>query len=152
MHLLSQPRNLRIEPDGSLNYYFFDKWEDSFMSTVSERLRYARERINFKQKDVSERTGINNKTLSRYENGGSEPDINTLRVLADLYEVSLDWILTGKEPVTTNSSNEVDLESILAQKKVMFRGVELTETEKNLLELSLINVILKAKELYITKK
>ncbi|KZE80297.1 MULTISPECIES: helix-turn-helix domain-containing protein [Paenibacillus] len=122
------------------------------MSTVSERLRYARERINFKQKDVSERTGINNKTLSRYENGGSEPDINTLRVLADLYEVSLDWILTGKEPVTTNSSNEVDLESILAQKKVMFRGVELTETEKNLLELSLINVILKAKELYITKK
>ncbi|MCP1307780.1 helix-turn-helix domain-containing protein [Paenibacillus tyrfis] len=122
------------------------------MSTVSERLRYARERINFKQKDVSERTGINNKTLSRYENGGSEPDINTLRILADLYEVSLDWILTGKEPVTTNSSNEVDLESILAQKKVMFRGVELTETEKNLLELSLINVILKAKELYITKK
>ncbi|GMX60811.1 hypothetical protein Elgi_07910 [Paenibacillus elgii] len=122
------------------------------MSTVSERLRYARERINFKQKDVSERTGINNKTLSRYENGGSEPDINTLRVLADLYEVSLDWILTGKEPVTTNSSNEVDLESILAQKKVMFRGVELTETEKNLLELSLINVILKAKELYIAKK
>ncbi|WP_025849344.1 helix-turn-helix domain-containing protein [Paenibacillus ehimensis] len=122
------------------------------MSTVSERLRYARERINFKQKDVSERTGINNKTLSRYENGGSEPDINTLRILADLYEVSLDWILTGKEPVTTNSSNEVDLESILAQKKVMFRGVELTDTEKNLLELSLINVILKAKELYITKK
>ncbi|SCW43794.1 Transcriptional regulator, contains XRE-family HTH domain [Paenibacillus tianmuensis] len=122
------------------------------MFTVSERLRYARERINFKQKDVSERTGINNKTLSRYENGGSEPDINTLRILADLYEVSLDWILTGKDPVTTNTSNEVDLESILAQKKVMFRGVELTETEKNLLELSLINVILKAKELYISKK
>ncbi|MFB6364405.1 helix-turn-helix domain-containing protein [Paenibacillus elgii] len=122
------------------------------MFTVSERLRYAREKINFKQKDVSERTGINNKTLSRYENGGSEPDINTLRILADLYEVSLDWILTGKDPVTTNTSNEVDLESILAQKKVMFRGVELTETEKNLLELSLINVILKAKELYISKK
>ncbi|MFI8714489.1 helix-turn-helix domain-containing protein [Brevibacillus brevis] len=64
------------------------------MSFLGERLRKARERKNLKQVQVHERTGINNKTLSRYESGGSEPDVETLKVLAELYEVSLDW-LTG---------------------------------------------------------
>lgn len=65
------------------------------MSSLGDRLRQARERKNLKQTQVKERTGIHNKTLSGYENGVSEPDIETIKILADLYEVSIDW-LTGK--------------------------------------------------------
>ncbi|MED0678716.1 helix-turn-helix domain-containing protein [Aneurinibacillus thermoaerophilus] len=72
------------------------------MSHLGERLRKARERANLKQIQVYERTKINNKTLSRYERGGSEPDIETLKTLAELYNVSLEWLLTGE----TNESNQ----------------------------------------------
>ncbi|GED14953.1 helix-turn-helix domain-containing protein [Aneurinibacillus migulanus] len=67
------------------------------MSHLGERLRKARERANLKQIQVYEHTNINNKTLSRYERGGSEPDIDTIKTLAELYDVSLEWLLTGEE-------------------------------------------------------
>lgn len=64
------------------------------MSTLGERLRKARERKGLSQTEVYRRTNINNKTLSRYESGGSEPDLDTLRILAEQYEVSINY-LTG---------------------------------------------------------
>lgn len=63
------------------------------MSILGDRLRIARERKNLKQTQVKERTGINNKTLSGWENGLSEPDSESLKILANLYEVSTDWLL-----------------------------------------------------------
>lgn len=65
------------------------------MSVVGVRLRNARDRKNLKQTQVMEKTGINNKTLSGYENGVSEPDLDSLNRLAELYEVTTDY-LTGK--------------------------------------------------------
>lgn len=63
------------------------------MSILGERLKIARERKKLKQTQVKEKTGINNKTLSGWENGLSEPDSDSLRILANLYEVSTDWLL-----------------------------------------------------------
>ncbi|MHB1681632.1 MAG: helix-turn-helix domain-containing protein [Bacilli bacterium] len=62
---------------------------------TAARLRQARERTGLRQIQVKERTGINNKTLSGYENEVSEPDLQTLSTLAGLYGVSVDW-LTGR--------------------------------------------------------
>lgn len=66
------------------------------MSLIGNRLREARERKNLKQTQVMAKTGINNKTLSGYEKGVSEPDLETLRILSELYGVSVDW-LSGKD-------------------------------------------------------
>ncbi len=51
-------------------------------------LRLAREKRGLTQKQVMAMTGINNKTLSGYENGVSEPDIQTLLTLLKLYGMS----------------------------------------------------------------
>lgn len=67
------------------------------MNTLGTRLRSARERKRLKQTDVFKKTGINNKTLSRYENDGTEPDADSLRRLAEIYEVSVDWLVSRKE-------------------------------------------------------
>ncbi len=56
-------------------------------------LKCAREDHDLSQKKVMELTGINNKTLSGYENNISEPDINTLILLSKTYEMSLDKLL-----------------------------------------------------------
>lgn len=63
------------------------------MSTIGERLRIARDKSGLKQTQVKERTNINNKTLSGYENNVSRPDLETLKLLAELYGVSTDYLL-----------------------------------------------------------
>ena len=57
------------------------------MEELGFALRLARERRGLTQKQVMTMTGINNKTLSGYENGVSEPDLATLGVLLKLYGV-----------------------------------------------------------------
>jgi len=63
------------------------------MKTVGEILRNAREDRDLTQKDVMAATGINNKTLSGYENGVSEPDLKTFATLMNLYGLSADDVL-----------------------------------------------------------
>lgn len=73
--------------------------------TLGERLRIARDRMGLKQIQVKQRTNINNKTLSGYENNVSQPDTETLVVLADLYEVSYRWLLAGKGEISSRKNN-----------------------------------------------
>lgn len=56
------------------------------------RLRVARANVGMTQKEVSELTGINRELLSRYESGATEPSIQTLRKLRDVYHQSIDWM------------------------------------------------------------
>lgn len=78
------------------------------MSTLGERLKLARERTGLKQTQVKERTNINNKTLSGYENNVSEPDSATLAVLAELYGVSYKWLITGDGSMIETSNTSSD--------------------------------------------
>lgn len=83
------------------------------MASIGERLKKARQRSGLKQTEVYDKTGINNKTLSGYENAVSEPDIETLNKLSQLYKVSVGY-LTGKEQLEelTESQNERILKEI----------------------------------------
>lgn len=63
------------------------------MTEIGQALRAARERRELTQTQVMALTGINNKTLSGYENGVAEPDLQTLTVLLRLYQASADHLL-----------------------------------------------------------
>ena len=67
---------------------------------LGDRLRQVREVSKLSQIQVKERTGINNKTLSNYENNVSSPDPYTLKILADLYVVTTDWLICGQQPIS----------------------------------------------------
>ena len=47
------------------------------------RIRDLREDMDLRQVDVAEATGIDQKTLSNYENGKTQPDARALIALAD---------------------------------------------------------------------
>ncbi len=66
------------------------------MTTFGDRLKQARKNKRLTQNDVAEQLGVDFTTVSKYENDKSQPDNETLRELAGLYEVSIDWLLTGK--------------------------------------------------------
>ena len=60
---------------------------------VAERLQQVRKESGLMQKEVADRTGINMVTLSGYEIGKNEPNMEALVRLADVYNVSLDYLI-----------------------------------------------------------
>lgn len=60
---------------------------------VGRRLQQVRKERGLMQKEVADQTGINVVTLSGYEIGKSEPNMEALVRLADVYGVSLDYLM-----------------------------------------------------------
>lgn len=58
----------------------------------SERLRIALDKKGISQTKLSEETGIDMQTLSRYFNGKNLPRVKTSIELAKVLDISLDWL------------------------------------------------------------
>ena len=63
-----------------------------YKETFPQKLKKARKQTGFTQSEVSADTGIPRSTLANYEAGRTEPDIETIGILADFYNVSVDWL------------------------------------------------------------
>lgn len=57
------------------------------------RIRELRENKNLRQIDVAEKTGIDQRTLSNYETGKTNPDSYAIIKLAEFYGVTCDYLL-----------------------------------------------------------
>ena len=63
---------------------------------IGKRFRLIREKIGLTQTDFGEKLGIQFQHVSKYERGESVPTWENLRKLNDLYDVNINWLLTGK--------------------------------------------------------
>lgn len=68
------------------------------MTTFGTRLKQARANKKLTQHEVADKLGIDYTTISKYENNKSEPDNEILREMAVIYEVTLDWLISGQVP------------------------------------------------------
>jgi len=66
--------------------------------SISERLRYARERAGLTGSQVREKAEIGESSLSEFENGRREPSLSQLQKLATAYRRSISFFL-GEGPV-----------------------------------------------------
>ena len=60
---------------------------------IIEKLKEGRSNANLKQSEVAKKLGVKANTLSNYENGVSEPDIDTFCALCDIYKLDPSDIL-----------------------------------------------------------
>lgn len=60
---------------------------------IAEKLTQLRTGKGVTQDDVAKALGVSNKTVSKWENGTSSPDLTTLVALAEYYAVSTDTLL-----------------------------------------------------------
>lgn len=67
-------------------------------------------RLDFKktQQEIADFLGITRPTYSRYENGEREPDYETLKKIADYFDVTTDYLLGRTEQKEKDSSSEED--------------------------------------------
>ncbi len=63
---------------------------------IGEFLAQIRKEKGYTQREVAEKLGISNRTLSAWEQGRAYPDILTLAQLAEIYGVTADEILKGE--------------------------------------------------------
>lgn len=63
------------------------------MNVLSKRLKEARKRAGLKQIEAAKKLGISNGTLSGYERNYRDPDTEMLNKMADLYGVTVDWLM-----------------------------------------------------------
>lgn len=67
------------------------------MSDFSQRLAAARKEQKMTQSEVAERLHVSFQAVSLWERGETTPEIEKLIEIADLYGISIDWLLRGKE-------------------------------------------------------
>ena len=60
-------------------------------------LRMVRKQKNLNQLKVALDLNISREALSHYENGKRSPDIQMLRRLSEYFNVSIDFLINGKE-------------------------------------------------------
>lgn len=73
---------------------------------LGRRMRIARERSGASQRDVERATGIVQPMITRYERETTEPSLCTLRILAEFYDTSADWLLGLAEPAEHDAFEE----------------------------------------------
>jgi transcriptional regulator with XRE-family HTH domain len=69
-------------------------WEKH--STLHERIKLIRKRLNLSQADFAKRLGINPAHVSRLESGKAAPSEQLLRLIVHEYDISWIWLVEGK--------------------------------------------------------
>ncbi|HAP22624.1 MAG TPA: XRE family transcriptional regulator [Lactobacillus sp.] len=84
------------------------------MSELSIKLTNLREERGWSKTYVSKKLGLSNmQTYANYEYGSREPDLEILKKISDLYDVTTDYLL-GKTPTPQfTAKNERDVQNIV---------------------------------------
>lgn len=64
---------------------------------IGRFLKELRKENNMTQEQLGERIGVTNKTVSRWETGNYMPPIECLKLLSDIYQISINEILSGEK-------------------------------------------------------
>lgn len=65
---------------------------------LSEKIYYCRKKAGMSQETLAARIGVSRQAVSKWETGEAEPELGKLRLLAEAFGVSTDWLLSEAEP------------------------------------------------------
>ena len=75
---------------------------------MKNRIRDLREDMDLRQIDISNATGIDQKTLSNYETGKTNPDSHSIIMLANFFQVTTDYLLGYSNQNIKNSHDIIN--------------------------------------------
>ena len=105
------------------------------MSTFGERLRDLRMNRNLHQSQLGEILGLSPSAIGSYERNLREPAYKHLAEMADLFNVSVDYLLCRTdEPLTVEEFKKLDtreMRQLLSEYDVLIGSYKLQESDKN---------------------
>ena len=83
----------------------------------NNRLYQLRKQKGFSQEELANRLNVSRQTVSKWEVGDSTPDMEKLIAISDLFDVSLDMLVMGKETEEeASSSSKSEIAKVLSEK------------------------------------
>lgn len=67
------------------------------MTVFSEQLKKLRDSKNLSQEDLAQKLFVSRQSISKYENGEATPDMDNTIKIAEIFGVSLDYLILGKD-------------------------------------------------------
>lgn len=74
-----------------------------------KKIADLRKQRNLSQYDLAEKLGFSRGKISNYEQGTREPDFETLKQIADFFDVSTDYLLGKTDKKQASAENNVEL-------------------------------------------
>lgn len=74
--------------------------------SLKERLKQIREKHGLSQAKFAERIGVSAGNVGDWEVGRVAPGANALANIAAAFDISLDWLIIGKEKKTDNNNSD----------------------------------------------
>lgn len=68
------------------------------METIGNRIKSKRKKLKMTQLELAQMLNVTDRAVSKWEQNQGNPDISILPKIAEIFNVSLDYLLTGKEP------------------------------------------------------
>ena len=86
----------------------------------SEKLRSLRKDKSLSQEEVAEKLNVSRQTISKYELGDATPDLNKISEIAELFNVSFDYLLGDgvvkeEKQVIQSSNNTITIMSSITK-------------------------------------
>lgn len=102
-------------------YYIYRKniIKGRYKGMLQENLKELRKKFKLSQEQVAEKINVSRQTIAKWENGESIPDINSCLALSELYNVTLDNLVTY--------SKKADIMDIPPKGKYVFGIVKVDE-------------------------
>jgi transcriptional regulator with XRE-family HTH domain len=128
---------------------------------LGERITRLRKLKGLSQYALAERLGFSRGKIANYEQGSRQPDYDTLRIIADFFNVSIDYLLsgetekkkdhlpelTGKDEKDIAKKLENILESMESGTALSFDGEPMDDETKELVRMAIENNLKLTKQL-----
>ncbi|MCP4131372.1 MAG: helix-turn-helix transcriptional regulator [bacterium] len=66
------------------------------LKDIGERFIKARKHLGLSQQEMAKKADISRSFIGHVENGNQNPSYDFLSKIAETYEISIDWLLTGR--------------------------------------------------------
>lgn len=79
---------------------------------LGNKIKYYRGEKNFSQEELAERVYVSRQTISNWENNKSYPDINSIVLLSEIFEISIDNLIKGDVEQMKKEINTEDVKKL----------------------------------------
>ncbi|MDD7731696.1 MAG: helix-turn-helix transcriptional regulator [Ezakiella sp.] len=79
---------------------------------LGNKIKYYRGEKEFSQEELAERVYVSRQTISNWENNKSYPDINSIVLLSEVFEISIDNLIKGDVEQMKKEINSEDVKKL----------------------------------------
>lgn len=96
--------------------------------TFGEKLRQARKEANFSQEELAEKMSVSRSAIAKWETDKGMPDINNLKMMAQIMNISIDYLLDDGTALNLQNTREpIELTAYTDKKITVLNKKQITD-------------------------